>query len=404
MRRLFYFMLICLLTLIPHASRAADNPAYTIDNIKVDVTDKDAITAQGKAFVTAQEQAFQALAQRLLTPDALSRLKTPDDQTLSTMLRDYEITAEQRSTVRYIGTYSIRFKPDAVRAYIATQSLSVNNYTPPVLLLPVYQRDGRAMLWSADNPWRAAWTHSSSAGAPVLPTGDTGDAAMVNDRNVMSITAAQLQPLEKRYHTTDAVIAVAIPGPEDANAGLTGADAQTVSVELYRTDRGAPLLARRLTITGQAGEDENALLSRAAQTTKNALQHNWKGRIPSPSPFTEVEQAQSAPPDGNAENSDQSAPAPGAVSDSKTVTIAAHFAGVQEWLGMQKTIRKISGVRDLMTLSLQPTMAQLSFHYAGDTAALRSALQAGHLTLMPGDPQGATYSLYRSGGAPNVDE
>jgi hypothetical protein len=99
-------------------ARAAEDPVFTVENVQIDVTDKDAASAREKAFPQAQQLAFKQLAEKLMTEDEMKRFKAPDDITLGTMIRDYEVTDEHLSSVRYIGTYTFRFKDDAVRRYL----------------------------------------------------------------------------------------------------------------------------------------------------------------------------------------------------------------------------------------------------------------------------------------------
>lgn len=414
----FRYLLLCLFGLLlmvrATVARADDNPAYSVDNIKVDVTDKDAITAQTKAFTLAQEQAFQALTQRLLNTDGLKNFKAPDDQTLATMVRDYEITAEQRSTVRYIGTYSFRFKPDAVRAYISTQSLSIDeNYTPPLLLLPFYRQGDFTIIWGDSNPWRAAWLKLAPAGKgnPTVPLGDAADVAAVDDGDALSITPDHLQILEQRYHANDAVIAIASvdKGKAAASDDATNDDnnddsavndapskdpnALIATVLLYRTDRTPPLLARRITITGQPGDTPKTLLFRVAQQIKGVLQNNWKGKIPTPALLADAassDNAAAVQADAMNENNTSSMPATPPVTQ-HPLLITAHFAGMQEWLAIQKALRKLPGAGPIDIQLLQPTMAQINFSYNGSGDNLRSALRDARLTLIPSDGSDATH-------------
>lgn len=109
-------------------ARAQDASSFTVSGIKADATAASAVDARQLAFDKAQQDAFTALASRFLTEDQMKTFQPPPALEITTLVDDFEITQEQLSAVRYVGTYTFRFKPAATRAWFGAKSAAM----PPV--------------------------------------------------------------------------------------------------------------------------------------------------------------------------------------------------------------------------------------------------------------------------------
>lgn len=121
------FCAICLVLATAFFSvtgHAANDAVFTVPGVKVDVTAENALQAREQAFAEAQTLAFQQLAERLMPESQLATFVPPEPSVISTMVKDFEITQEQLSHVRYVGTYTFRFTGDAVRSYFAGAGVS----------------------------------------------------------------------------------------------------------------------------------------------------------------------------------------------------------------------------------------------------------------------------------------
>ncbi|MBU0859343.1 MAG: DUF2066 domain-containing protein, partial [Alphaproteobacteria bacterium] len=158
------------------APAAAQDPLYTIEGIKVDITAASAAAAREEAFIKAEQDAFAALAQRLLSEAELATFVPPDADTISNMVQDFELTEERLSTVRYMGTYTFRFKDSDVQKFFSVKGTAYTDVSSrPVLVLPFYQWGSRMVLWEGDNPWLNAWSRTTTQRALVpvaVPIGD----------------------------------------------------------------------------------------------------------------------------------------------------------------------------------------------------------------------------------------
>lgn len=91
----------------------------TVDDVPVDVTAKDANAARDQAIATVQSKAFDKLMGQLVPNAADVARLHPGQQQIEGFVQDFMVENERVSTVRYIGTYSVRFRESLVRKYLA---------------------------------------------------------------------------------------------------------------------------------------------------------------------------------------------------------------------------------------------------------------------------------------------
>ena len=211
----------------------ADSSLFTIENIEIDVTAENAIKAREKAFEEAQVKAFEELTKRILSEDEAASFATPPTNKISRLIQDFEVSNEELASKRYMGTYKIRFKDrDANRLFAGSGTEVTDIKSAPLLILPFVDEGGQSVLWSPQNEWMRAWAagvHGEGLVPLVLPIGDLSDVQDIGDDEALTYSPRALQSMLRRYNAKEAVIAIAKPES-------TG----TLSVELYRTDRGSP--------------------------------------------------------------------------------------------------------------------------------------------------------------------
>jgi hypothetical protein len=271
---------LCLVALLPlwlfsvsaqaqvQSPAPADEP-LTVTDVMIDKTDKNAVTARDQAIVEAQRLAFQRLAERSMTPEAFKDYKLPDDKTIVTLVRDFEIRNEQISANRYMANFTVRFNTE-VEDYINSDTVagdtssstasSEPGETPPsvdiaaplesktVLVLP-YLRDifgEKSLLWEDPNPWRETWqalgNKAPHAGLTVMvPSGDIADIAQGNSDAVWHDDYSVIEKLRDSYKADAVVLAV---------ANKAGAYVQA-DIYIYRTGR----LERQKSLEPYAGAD-----------------------------------------------------------------------------------------------------------------------------------------------------
>ncbi len=339
------------------ASAASESSAFTIQNVKVDVTAKSAAVAREQAFGEAQQVAFQKLTERLLSEEEASFFQMPGLEVISTMIQDFEITEEQLSSVRYVGVYTFRFKNDAVRNYLSNYGLSYSDVRgKPVLLLPYYQQDSHPLLWGENNPWMTAWSRSESYQGllPVMvPIGDLQDVSGIGNNDALTYDKDAMRKMLARYGAGEAVIVLAIPGWYDGSS-VTGAPDE-LSVIIYRTDRNVPEFANSLKIIAKddAANDVSGsqLFDQAVKQVRQTLQRDWKSR-------TLVDSMQN-----------------------HSLKVRVRFKTMNEWMETQTKLNRVQGVQNINLLSLTPRESHVELIFRGTEQRLRLTLAQADMTL-----------------------
>lgn len=371
MRTVFYvlFAAFCLFTAF---EAFAASPLFTVRDIKVDVTSENSIKAREHAFAKAQQDAFAVLAERMTDEGAGQDTPMPDVATISSLIQDFEVTEEKLSSVRYIGTYTFRFKDKEVRNYFSGHGVRFTDVSSrPVLVLPFYQRGNRMVIWSPYNDWMRAWNRAGDMQGLVplvVPIGDLMDVSDINDDEALTYDEEKLERMLARYDAGEAVLAIAIP---DDHLSLVKADQDqatgALAVQIYRTDRAGPEAVRGFTVSAKGGESKAELFDRAAREVHKSLQKNWKDK-------TIV-----GPEGGN------------------TLQVRVHFSGLDEWARTQRALERVYGVNEIILKSLSSNEARVDLIFQGTERRLRLALAQADMTLT--EPRINPTSFGQSGGA-----
>ncbi len=199
---------------------------YTVTDVMVDKTAKNAVVAREEAIVEAQRAAFQKLAERNLTPDEMKTFTMPDDKVISSVVQDFEIKKEQLSFTRYAANFTVRFR-DGVRNFInvqlpvaALEQGDVGVMEAPqskfVLVLPYLESiSGETLLWEEPNPWRNAWQSGLASKQDTtgrqffVPLGDITDVSAGSSDSVWSGDYSVIEKLRATYKADEVVLAVA---------------------------------------------------------------------------------------------------------------------------------------------------------------------------------------------------
>ncbi len=246
LRTAFYLLLATLFLMFPHGLRAETNPAYTVEGVEVDVTAENAVKAREKALDEAQVKAYHMLAERFLTPEEMKTFKDPDPVTVSSVVQDFEVIKEQLSKKRYKGTYTIRFRPNAMKMQMASQGRTYSDVAKkPVLVLPFYQVGGSTTLWSETNPFMRAWrtlpADKNMMQPTVLPLGDANDMAQVDDSDALQYDPLEVQELASRYGADDIAILVASSEPTQTVQGR-------LAINIYNNGFEGPTFVQKVMI------------------------------------------------------------------------------------------------------------------------------------------------------------
>ncbi len=382
----FLLGLLALFALPQAKARAAASPLYTIEGIEVDITADNAVKAREKALDEAQLKAYEMLAQRLLSEQDLATFTVPDINTVSALVQDFEVTNEQLSAVRYKGTYTIRFRPNALKTKFQSEARHYSDVQEqPVLVLPYYQAGGQTLLWNETNPWMNAWRRAKPDRYALVPTivplGDAADVTQISENNAGTFDFETLEALKARYSV--GAVTVLTASQKEATSPL--------EIALSMVGEGGTAYLRTISVPPVAGETPDALYDRAVVQARAALQSDGKARratvAPAPSSY---QPSVPAPSDPYAAYSPTQNAAP-VTAAAQTFNARARFSSLQDWMKLKAALERTPGVQVVLVKTLKPREALIDLRFGGDGQSLQRALQSSGIILRAPLPAQGTY-------------
>lgn len=356
-------------------SLASPQDNFLVKNITVDITADNAVEAREQAFEAAQIKGFEALAKRLLNTEEFTEFETPDINTISSYVQNYEVINEKLSAVRYNGVYQIRFKDSALshmQKMVGTLAVDENAETAQqgnILVLPIYQRGGRTFLWQA-NPFMQAWTRARENNQTrqyIVPVGDIDDIKQVRDGQGLSYDPSRLNAMRIRYNADHVMIMTVEPS-------IPAGGSKTYNLKVYDAQAYGPELKIQHLMRAYSGEIEdqlyNRLVDEALRLTANMKPQNQQANFNQ----REVQTNYNTP--------------------EAIITTQVNFSSVQEWIQTKKQIESLSMVSNVNVKSMSPRAAILNVKFQGGEEGLRQALSQQGLVLNNA-PQGQIYQIMR---------
>lgn len=359
---LIFSAFLCL-AVMPAAAQQAD--PYSVSEVPVDVTAGSALQAREKAFADVQRLAFRRLMDRLVA-EGQPRVPEPPAREIEAMVRDVIVESEKASAVRYIASFTVRFKPEAIRSLLEGSGLSyVDTRRPPLVVVPVLVAGDGPVLWDDPNPWREAWARRPSDGLVpfIVPTGELADVTLVSAKQAVAHDVAALTALARRHGAHDVLVAVAtVAGGPDTLPSL--------SVATVGFGPAAPQ-GESLRLAAKPDDTLPMLMDRAVETI---AQHVVSGH----------KQLAAIPPG-------QEAAGP-------INALVPLSGGMQEWLALRGRLAAVPLVKRVEVVSLTRDEAAVVLHVAGAMPQVEQVLHQAGFTLTPGD--GVWYLGSSMGGAP----
>ncbi|OIQ94493.1 hypothetical protein GALL_235430 [mine drainage metagenome] len=354
----------------PVLAQAADPFAFS--GIMVDVSSTDLAKARDQALLDGQRQAYQQLMQRLAAPADWPRIPKLSDQDLQDLVLDVGIDQEKHSTVRYLASLSVRFKPEAVRRLLRTAGIAYAEWRGrPVAVLPVYMADSGPVLFDGANPWRDAWQSGAAQGivplavppAPAAPAPGQPPDALLSAGTVALAAPETLAAIGQRYDTPDVLVAVATPHPLPGNQ-------LRVDLQLAGIGPVAGAQSGTSSVTGQTNEPLDAVMRRAVTQLAARINDAWKA--------------------GNTLEYGQSS--------DLAVDVPLNGA-LADWTALRQRLVRATAVRGYDIVALSRGKAQLLLHVVGDQSRLEQILAQNGLILTAPAPPGGTWTLTLAGGS-----
>lgn len=344
--------LLAVLIAISGPAPAADDDLFEVLDIKVDETDETAAAAREKALQIGERRAWDTLVQRFVDPQQ-RRLPQFSQQEIGDAVRDFWVSGEKTSPVRYIATLNYNFKPQRVERLLASRGVRFTiTRSDPLVVVPVYAEDGTSKLWDDPNPWRQAWQGMRVRGLLTLkvPQGDIGDLSTVAVEQAVAGDRARLAELAQRYEAADALVTLAKVEP-----GATP-DSQQLKVTAirYNLSTTQPLADRSFPIEGAGVTPE--LLGQAALAIANDVDVAYRrGWTPATGLVSPLDARQST-----------------------TAQVLVPVSSLDDWVAKRKRIQSLPQLDRVKLVSLSRDAARLTIVYPGPTDQLAAALvQAG---------------------------
>lgn len=330
------------------AAQGSSQDVYTVRDVEVDVTAASAAAARDQAITEAQRKAFQQLVQRL-TPPGTSAPSASDTQVAS-LVQDFEVQRERSSSVRYLATLTVRFRPNAVRSLLQGSGVAfAEARSKPMLVLPVYRPGGgQPLLWEDRTPWRSAWENTSpnTGLVPfVVPYGELADIADVSAEEALAGDADGFSAIAERYGADDVVV-VEMDAPAD---GPDPATEGRVTVTRHTAAGSQP--SQVVTIPAAPDKPVEEYLAGGVAAVNALLERQWKEE-------TAVDRR-----------------------NEQRMDVTVPVARLDDWIRTRRQITQVPAVAraDLRRLSRQE--AEVELVYYGDPERLRAALARQDLHL-----------------------
>jgi len=321
------------------SATARDSTLYTVSNVEVDVTAKDASTAKLKAISEAQVKAFKILAERLGGPDAVTAVAYLSDAEIGRMMSSLSIQSERSGPGRYIGKLSVAFLPDKVRA--AFDELGViysEDRAPRIVVLPVWNGPQGPIAWE-DNPWRKAWLGLNSENdlVPIIvPLGDLDDTEMITAEEALRGNEVKLQSLKLRYEAETVLVAVAEPAGETSIHAIMSGESPLGIVtfdKVYDGEEGGVQRAAEI----------------AAQRFVSLMNEKWKA--------------------ASTAGAGELSPPP-----VQTVAVAVPFSSISQWNGIRAQLLAVEGVAQIDVTTMAKGGAQIRLGFTTGFDELQHSL------------------------------
>lgn len=342
--------LFCFSILLSGEVRAQSADLFSLRNVPVDIQSSNLAQARDEALLEAQRQAYPLMMQRLTAQSDWGRIPKLSDKELQDIVLDVGIDQEKRSTVRYLASISVRFKPDAVRRILRNANIAYAEWRGrPVAVIPVYMADSGPVLFEGVNPWREAWKGPASQGivpmaVPNPPAADIADPALSPAAAALAAPDT-LNAFAAKAMTQDVLIATAQPKALEGNK---------VRVDVTLVGQGpvaGPLSGTRA-FEGQPGESFDLVLRRAVEDVARTANETWKG--------------------SNILQFDR----PADLQVSVPLT-----GGLAEWSQIREKLVRVTPVRGYDILSLSRSEVQLLLHTVGEQRQLEQVLSQNGLVL-----------------------
>ncbi|HBM90594.1 MAG TPA: hypothetical protein DD400_01755, partial [Rhodospirillaceae bacterium] len=221
------------------------------------------------------------------------------DEGLGSLVQAFEVQKEHASPGRYVGTFSVQFRPVAVRAFLDKRGMDyTEKQSHPMVVLPVLSLGGEhTVLWEEMSSWRNAWAEIAKTTrlVPIIvPPGELADIALISTSEAVEGNAERLQALIRKYQAGGAVVALLKP-VFDEKGDITGGEVlayrydlggqayEPFSLTLSQVEEEDVIVIEAEELGGKTAQEEiektPELLLDAVRKIVDELENRWKEKV-----------------------------------------------------------------------------------------------------------------------------
>lgn len=363
---------------------AGDAKVYEVTDVAVDVNAESAARARDQALAKAQKTAFGQLIERLGGNPAAA--DTASAEVLAGLMQSFEVQNERASPSRYLGMFTIQFKPSAVRAWLDQNRVAYSDVkSGPVVVLPVYVNGGKPVLWEDRTRWRTAWENSSrdTGLVPVIvPNGELDDMSAVGTEDAAAGKPDPLKAIAAKYRAAGTAV-VTLNGSFDHPAA--GFSIQMQRVDAMGNAAAPETVPLPIQEVGRSGSD--AMLALSVKKVRQQLEADWRLERSLASVGTATSAVSAVGIKGVAGDEDASQ---GVVIRLRAI---APVPSGGAWENLRHRMTNIPGLPRVDLLSLQSGAARVELGVSSSIEEVQAALLDRDIELRQ-DPIGGGWSLH----------
>ena len=248
---------------------------------------------------------------------------------------------------RYVGVFTVRFKPSALKPLIAKHGLSVNeNQARPVVVVPLQIVQGQPVVWDHNAMWRGAWEEAAKGASwtplVVLPQ-DPANASVFKATDLQNGKSDVLQALMKKYQAGGVVIAVLVMDDEKPQVGQ--------NLEMQAVSYDAVGRASEPVHVAVMADAKGAAFAQGVRQIREAIDHAL------------------APTNKNAKMA------------ASHLTVTVPIESLAMWNDIKQRLDRIPAFQKIGVLSLTRGAAKIDMEFQGQTSDLKEPLSAEGLIL-----------------------
>ena len=341
---------------MPVHAETCPNEAYSVTGIAIDSSAVTGTKAREIGIADATEMAFAKVIDRMIVPDKDARAlmqSLPADS----FVDFFHITSENALAQRYIAEIDICFDAARVRGALMSANLQwAELFSPPVLLLPIWQEPAGVRVWTRDILWLNRWQDfSKTTDKLVRFTILEPDLALERSLPARPLLMRDKDMLAKAAKAAGAVQIVWLYAGLDYRKSLPEL---TMLAELYDADGGmlAVVGQEQRPLDGQT--NLHVAFDAFQEDVMNVIEQSWRS-----SNFYVVD------------NRDE-------------ILISVDISSLTEWYDIRRRLAEIAGIADLSVISLTAKKGSLRAQLSGSVEAVQLGLQEQGYELVSGSAAG----------------